>query len=200
MLLDAPVTLLLLVLNGLVGVYTLFVDPTLLGRWAFRPYRAAKEGEWWRWLTAGFVHVGLAHMAFNLLTLFFFGPLIEGIIGPLRFLALYFGAELAANVLTHARYKNQPAYSAAGASGAISGVVFAFCLFYPLETIYVFFAIGMPAIVFAVLYVAASIYAAKQGGGHVAHEAHLGGALGGVVLTLLLYPAAARIFLHQLGF
>jgi membrane associated rhomboid family serine protease len=200
MLYDAPATLLLLLLNVFIAVYTFFVDPSVLERWAFRPARVAQEREWGRWITAAFVHVGLAHLAFNMITLYFFGPYIEGRLGSWRFLVLYFGAELAANALTYWRHRDNPSYSAAGASGAISGIVFAFVLFRPWEPIYVFFVpVGIPAVVFSVLYVVLSVYAAKQGGGRVAHEAHLGGALGGIVLTLLLYPAVLGIFLRQLG-
>jgi membrane associated rhomboid family serine protease len=142
------------------------------------------------------------HLAFNLLTLYFFGPFIEGQLGSWRYLALYFGSELAANALTYWRYRGDPSYSAVGASGAISGVVFAFVLFRPWAPIYFFPDVGIPALIYALLYVALSIYAAKQGaasGSRIAHEAHLGGALGGVLLTLLLYPAALGIFLRQLG-
>ncbi|MEM6327471.1 MAG: rhomboid family intramembrane serine protease [Bacteroidota bacterium] len=199
MLLDTPVTVFLLVLNGLIGAYTLFVDPSLVGKWAFRPYVVRQRREMGRWLTAGFVHVGVGHLAFNLITLYFFGPLIEGVLGPVRFLMVYLGSDLAANALTFWRHRGDPNYSAVGASGAISGVLFSFVLFAPFELLYVFFAIPMPAIVFAVLYVVLSIYASKQGGGRIAHEAHLGGALGGLVLTIALYPAAVTIFLRQLG-
>lgn len=198
-LVQTPVTLFFLTLNVLVGAYSLFVDPSLIGKWSFRPYVVRQRQEMGRWLTAGVVHVGLAHLAFNMITLFFFGPLIEGVMGPWRFLAVYVGSELAANALTYWRHKDDPNYSAVGASGAISGVLFSFVLFAPFEMLYVFFAIPMPAIVFAVLYVALSIYSSKQGGGRIAHEAHLGGALGGVILTIALYPAVVGIFLQQLG-
>jgi len=198
MLYSAPVTFLLLIANVLVGAYTLFFDQTIVGKWAFRPRKVA-EGEWWRFLTAGFVHVGMAHLAFNMITLFFFGPFLEGILGSWKFAVVYFGAELAANALTMWRHKDNAKYSAVGASGAVSGVLFGFILFQPFSMLYIFAAIPMPAIVLAVLYVALSIYSAKQGGGPIAHEAHLGGALGGVVLTLILYPAALGIFLNQLG-
>ncbi len=197
--LETPVTLALLVINVLVGVYTMYVDPSLLDRWAFKPQRFAHEGEWWRILTAGFIHVGLGHLAFNMITLYFFGPEIEGFLGPARFLAIYFGSEITANLLTLARHHDTPNYSAVGASGAISGVLFSFVLFAPFAMLGVMFVIPMPAIVFAVLYIVGSIYAAKQGGGRIAHEAHLGGALGGVLITLLVYPAALGIFLRQLG-
>jgi membrane associated rhomboid family serine protease len=200
MLLETPVTLVLLVVNGLVGFHTLYQDPSLLDRWSFRPYALQHRGEWWRLLTAGFVHVSLAHLAFNMLTLFFFGPTIETILGSAGFVALYFGSEITANVATMLRFANNPAYSAAGASGAVSGVVFSYCLFFPFNLLYLFFAVPIPAILFAVLYVALSIYAAKQGRDNVAHEAHLGGAVGGVLLTILLEPSAIGIFLRQIGF
>ncbi|MEP0549010.1 MAG: rhomboid family intramembrane serine protease [Rhodothermales bacterium] len=198
MFLESPVTLILLVINVLIGVYTMTSDPSLLDRWSFKPYQFLR-GEYWRALTAGFVHVGLAHLAFNMITLYFFGPWIEGLLGPAKFLAIYFGSEIAANMLTLAKHKDNPAYSAVGASGAISGVLFSFCLFQPFAMLGVMFIIPMPAILFAVLYVVGSIYASQQGGGRIAHEAHLGGALGGVLLTLLVYPDALSIFLHQLG-
>ncbi len=198
MLYTAPVTFIVLIANVLVGVVTLFVDQSLVGKWAFRP-KLVKEGQWWRFISAGFVHVGMAHLAFNMITLYFFGPAVEGVLGSASFAIVYFGSELAANALTYWKHKNDPKYSAVGASGAVSGVLFAFILFQPFAMLYVFLAVPMPAILFAVLYVGLSIYSSKQGGGQVAHEAHLGGALGGVVLTLLLYPTALGIFLQQLG-
>ncbi len=194
-----PVTQFFLTVNVLVGAYTLLANPALIDRWAFKPYRVIRENEWSRWLTAGFVHVGFAHLLFNMVTLYFFGPYVEAAVGSGRFLAIYVGSELAANALTYLKHRDQPQYSAVGASGAISGVLFSFCLFEPFAMLGVMFIIPMPAIVFAVLYVVLSVYASKREVGRVAHEAHLGGALGGVVLTLLLYPSALGIFLRQLG-
>ena len=199
-LVQTPVALFFLTLNVVVGAYTLLVDPSLISKWSFRPYLVRQRREMGRWVTAGFVHVGFLHLAFNVWTLFVFGPYVETILGPWRFLLVYLGSELTANALTYWRHKDDPNYSAVGASGAISGVLFAFVLFEPFSTIqFVFPPIPILAIIFAVLYVAISIYASKQGGGRVAHEAHLGGALGGLVLTLVLYPASLGIFLQQLG-
>ena len=196
---DAPVTLFLIALNVLVGVHSMFVDPDTVGRLAFRPV-LVRQGQWWRFLTAGFAHVGFAHLLFNMFTLFFFGPVIEAALGPVRYVVVYLGSDLAANALTYWRHKDDPGYSAVGASGAVSGVLFAFCLFFPWEKIYLFLIpIGIPAVVFAFLYIGLSVYAAGQGGGRVAHEAHIGGAVGGLALTILLYPAALPIFLGQIG-
>ncbi len=201
---QAPVTLLLLIVNVLVSVYALYFDQTLIDRLSFKPRRILEHGEYQRLITGGFVHVGLWHLLFNMITLYFFGPWLEVILGPGKFLLLYFGAELAAHGLTLVLHRNNPRYAAVGASGAISGVLFAFCLFRPFDSICLFFALCMPAIVFALLYVVFSIYAMKQGQreggmtGGIAHEAHLGGALGGLLLTVLLEPRSLEIFIGSL--
>jgi membrane associated rhomboid family serine protease len=102
-------------------------------------------------------------------------------------------------------HRSNPSYAAIGASGAVSGVVFAFCLVNPFAPIYLFFIpIGIPAILFAVIYVLGSIYSMKVGReqgyvGNIAHEAHVGGALGGVVLALLLEPGILPHFLNEIG-
>lgn len=200
-----PVTLILLVVNVLVSLYALFSDPSLIDRLAFKPRAILDDGEYQRMITGGFVHGGLGHLLFNMITLFFFGPALEALLGSGKFLLVYFGAELAAHGLTLALHKNNPHYAAVGASGAISGVLFGFCLFYPFSRIYLFIIpIGIPAVLFAVGYVVVSIFAmrrAREQGqlGGIAHEAHLGGAVGGLLLTILLEPRAIAIFLQQLG-
>ncbi|RMH53462.1 MAG: rhomboid family intramembrane serine protease [Bacteroidetes bacterium] len=200
----APATFILLLLNVLISGYALFGDGSLVERMAFRPRRILDQKEYYRLITAGFVHVSLAHLAFNMITLYFFGPLLEMRLGTLRFLVLFFGAELAAHGLSLWMHRDNLSYAAVGASGAVSGVVFAFCLYRPFAKLYVFFAIPITAIVFALLYVVGSIYAMRraqaegvQGG--IAHEAHLGGAVGGLLLTILLDPQAIAIFLAHFG-
>lgn len=200
----APLTFLLLIANVLLSGYALLGDNSLFERLAFRPTKVLRAKEYHRLLTAGFIHVGLGHLAFNMITLYFFGPLLEQILGPFRFLLLYFGSELAAHGLSLWFNRNRDGYSAVGASGAISGVVFAFCLFYPFEQICLFFALCLPAWLFAIVYLAGSVYAMRQSQaqgalGGIAHEAHLGGALGGLLLTVLLEPAVLSRFLGYFG-
>jgi len=201
---ESPLTLFILLINVLVSGYALFMDHGLVDRLSFKPQRILHDREYYRLFSAGFVHVGLGHLAFNMITLYFFGPLLEQILGPVKFLLLYFGSELAAHGLSLLLHKQSTSYAAVGASGAISGVVFAYCLFFPFQKIYLYFMIGIPAILFAVGYVGFSIYAMKQKHegmtGGIAHEAHLGGALGGLLLTILLEPRSLQIFLGQLGF
>jgi membrane associated rhomboid family serine protease len=201
-LLQAPITLALLLSNLGVSLYA-FTDLSLIRELSFQPHRIQKQREFYRFLTAGFVHASGTHLAFNMITFFFFGPLLEGILGGGAFLLLYFGSELAAHALTFLFNRNDPHYSAVGASGAVSGVVFAFCVFFPLRNLYLFFALPIPAILFAFGYVFGSIYAMRGGGqtggmgNWIAHEAHVGGALAGVVLTILLEPRSVQVFLES---
>lgn len=202
MFLETPWTTLLLLLNLLLSGYALLVEPSLIDRWAFRPLHILRGYEYYRMITAGFVHVGWAHLAFNMITLFFFGRPMEVLLGPARFLLIYLGALVAGHGLSLWLHRNRPTYAAVGASGAISGLLFGYCLFFPFDRIYLFFfPVGIPAVLFAIGYVVLSIYAVQRGieEGGIAHEAHLGGALGGLLLTLLLEPRALPIFLRQLG-
>ncbi|NNE35732.1 MAG: rhomboid family intramembrane serine protease [Rhodothermales bacterium] len=201
---DAPVTFFLLLVNVLVSGYALLVDTSLVERLSFQPHAILKRKEHWRLITAGFVHVGMGHLAFNMITLYFFGPLLEVLLGSLDFTVLYFGSELAAHGLSLIIHHDNESYAAVGASGAVSGVLFGYCLFFPFEKIYFFGVIPMWSIVFAVGYVALSIYAINrrmEGGavGGIAHEAHLGGALGGLLLTIILEPRAVQVFLNNFG-
>ncbi|KAB7624076.1 rhomboid family intramembrane serine protease [Alkalilimnicola sp. S0819] len=200
---QSPVTLLLLLANVLVSVYAFQGGELRVDRFALRPWRVLRRREYYRLFTAGFVHASGSHLLFNMITLFFFGPWLEAALGPVRFLVLYFGSDLAAQGLTLFMHRANPRYAAVGASGAISGVLFGFCLYEPLRLLYLFFAIPIPALLFAVGFVAISIYAMRSRApdqvGGLAHEAHLGGAAGGVLLTMLLDPRALWIFLAQLG-
>ncbi|SDK87388.1 Membrane associated serine protease, rhomboid family [Modicisalibacter muralis] len=201
---QTPITLALLIANVVVSLYVLYRRPRLIGSLAFRPQRILRHGEIHRLITAGFVHVDGTHLLVNMLTLYFFGPLMEYVLGPIGYLILYFGSELAAHGLSLVIQRGNARYSAVGASGAITGVLFAFCLYAPFEMLYLFFAIPIPAIVFAVGFVAISMIAMRNRGtnqvGGLAHEAHLGGAIGGVAITVLLDPTALPRFLQQVGF
>ena len=202
---DSPFTLFLLLINVMVSGYALFYDKSLIDQLAFRPKRVLQDKEYFRMITGGFVHGSVGHLAFNMLTLFFFGPQLEITLGSVSFLILFFGAELAAHAVALWMHKDSPYYSSVGASGAISGVVVSFAVFYPHKLIYVFLIpLGFPAWIFALAFIVFSAVAmikkkdARMGG--IAHEAHLGGAIGGLVLTLLLKPAAFSVFLSQMGF
>ena len=144
------------------------------------------------------------HLLINMFTLFSFGPVLEGMfaanfgqtLGSLYFFLIYFISLLSGSLLTLVfNYKN-PDYVAVGASGAISGIIFSYVLFFPFSKLLVFF-IPMPAFLFAFVYVGVSIYGVKNKFGNIGHEAHLGGALGGVIATFILVEGAFRFFLSH---
>lgn len=160
-------------------------------------YAVLKQHEYHRVLTAGFLHANPMHLFFNMLTLFFFGPSIEGIIGHQGFFLVYLGSLLGGNLLALWRHRSEPEYSVLGASGAVSGIIFSFCLFAPFSLIFVYF-IPVPAILFAVLYTAYSLFSMSARQDNISHEAHLGGAVVGIALTLYLYPGALGHFFSQI--
>ncbi len=195
--LSSPITFLLLISIIIVSGFTLFGNPHLIDRLGFRPVFVGKEP--YRYITGGFVHVSLPHLLFNAITLYFFGPLLESQLGSVKYFILYFGALLSAHTLTYFQHRQNSAYNAVGASGAISGVLFAYVLFAPYDMLLLFGILPIPAILFAFLFVGVSIYAMKSGRSFgIAHEAHLGGALGGAFLTIILEPGVLPSFLNQL--
>lgn len=199
-----PVTALLLLSNLGISLYALYQDEQLLDRWAFIPNRVQENSEWYRVVSGGFLHGGLGHLAFNMITLYFFGPVLEYVLGHVNFVVVYFGAMGVAHLFLLGKYRHDPDYVAVGASGAISGIIFGFCLFFPFEKIYLFLIpIGIPAFLFAVGFAWFSYWASNQPPksgifGRVAHEAHLGGALGGLALTVLLEPTVLPGLIRQI--
>lgn len=163
---------------------------------------AIKRGkQYYRLLSYGFIHADFSHLLFNMITLFFFGSLIEkfvsGYIGVLGYVAFYLSAIVVSILPTYIRNVDNPAYRSLGASGAVSAVLFAFVLLQPWTTILVFF-IPCPAILYAVAYIAYSIYMDRKGGDNINHSAHLWGAAYGVLFLVAMDPAVIDVFLAQL--
>ncbi len=194
---EAPMTWIILVLTVAVSVYA-FSRPSVLDRLVFDVGAILRHKEDDRLITSGFLHGDIMHLLVNMLTLISFGPMLESQLGSLRFLALYLGSMIIASLVMLWAKKHNMTYRALGASGATCGIVFAFCLFQPFAGLYIFFApVAVPALLYAVLFVAYSSFAASGMGDGIAHEAHLGGAVGGVLLTILLEPSALSSFLGQ---
>ncbi|MDB5033672.1 MAG: rhomboid family intrarane serine protease [Chlorobi bacterium] len=165
--------------------------------WSFLalvPFRMRARHEYHPIVTAGFIHGSGSHLALNMMTLYFFGPALELTAGSANFLGIYLISIVVGNLYPFFKYRNVPSYVAIGASGGISGVLFSLCMARPTDTYYVFFMIPMPAYVFAVLYTAYSIYAMRKVQDNIGHEAHLAGAIGGIVATFVLVPQIITIF------
>ena len=187
---NAHATLVLLAFNIVVSIAA-FNNPRLTDALLLHVRPIAEGRQLYRLMTSGFIHGDPLHLLVNMVTLFFIGPYLELSIGPAMFVTVYVASLLAGSVWAVLDNLRNKEYRALGASGAVSGVTMAFALFQPLALLFVFF-VPMPAIVFAVLYVAWSAYAAGRVQDGVGHAAHLGGALMGVVLVCLIWPQVVR--------
>lgn len=186
----APASFAILALTTVVSALGLFVSPRIIERNLLRPYYLVRDKRYDTLITKGFVHADMSHLFFNMLTLYFFGPYLEGTIGTPKFVALYFLGLLVASLGTFVRRRRDMQYASLGASGAISSMLFAFIVYYPMVNIYVFFAIPIPAFLYAVLYLAYSFWAAKNARDNVNHDAHFDGALFGLIFVLVTEPGA----------
>ncbi len=162
-------------------------------RYFFEKYKfnsaAVKRGEKLRILSSGFLHVDTSHLFLNMLTLYFFADVVIDAMGSLGFLLIYFASLLLGNLLSYYFHKNDYHYNAVGASGAVSGIIYAAILLYPDMSLYLFLIpIPIPAYVFGIGYMLYSIYGMKKQLGNIGHDAHFGGAVGGYILTLFLAP------------
>ena len=175
------VVIAIIVVNVLVSLKG-FSDRLFLEQYKFQ-IGPIMQGDKLRMLTSGFLHVDQAHLFFNMLTLYFFADDVIFYVGELKFVIIYLGSLLAGSTLGLVFHKKEPYYSAVGASGAVMGIVYSGIMLSPTMTIY-----GLPAFVFGVGYLLYSMYGMKAQLGNIGHSAHLGGAVGGFVLTLALYP------------
>lgn len=159
----------------------------------FRKYEfhigSIRSGEQIRMLTSGFLHADIGHLAFNMITLYFFAPVVSAYLGSLTFVMIYFSSLIFGSLLTLVIHKNEYNYRAIGASGAVTGVLYSAILLQPDMMLGIFFVIPMPAYVFGILYLLYSIYGMKAKNDGIGHTAHFGGAIGGYLITLLFYPS-----------
>ncbi len=193
-----PVTFALIAANVLASL-TAFSSRDFMLQNVFMVGPILKSGELHRLVTSGFLHVNQAHLLVNMLTLFFFGPFLEAQLGSTAFALVYGASLLGGNLWSLLEHRRQLDYAALGASGAVSGVVVAFCLFEPFAMLLLFFIIPMPAVVFAVIFIVASAYFSTRQNTRIGHDAHLGGALTGAVATVILRPEAWTRFVGALS-
>lgn len=150
---------------------------------------AIRAGQRDRAVTSGFLHVDVAHLFINMFTLYFFADVVIDWFGPVRFLIIYFISLLGGSLLALYFHKDEPFYSAVGASGAVTGILFAAILLEPeMRLALMFIPIPLPAYILGIGYLLYSIYGMKSRVGNIGHTAHFGGAVGGYVVTLLFNP------------
>lgn len=174
-----------------------FNDLAFFNRFKFQPLAISKGKQYDRLLSSGFLHVDMTHLIFNMLTLFFFANVVIQFCadifghkptGSVVFAIIYILAIIGGNLLALFFHKNNPHYSAVGASGGVSGILFASIVIYPDMQLYLFFALPIKAWIFAILYLGYSVYGMRTQLGNIGHEAHLGGAIVGMAAPLILAP------------
>jgi membrane associated rhomboid family serine protease len=198
------ITMIILVLTTVVS-FVSFNNARLMDALIFWPPAISMRRQYYRFLSCGFIHADLMHLAFNMFTLYFFGRGLElfymGRLGLQHyyFTLLYLSAIVVANIPSYIKQHDNYNYRSLGASGGVCAVLFAFILIDPWETLQLFFSIDVPAIVYAVLFLAYTIYMSRRGGDNVNHDAHLWGAIYGIVFTIIARPSVVNTFLNELA-
>jgi len=202
-----PMSMTLLIILATAGLsIPAFKNAELRSKAIFYPYLIRRNGEYYRFLTSGFLHNDWMHLLVNMFVLYSFGPYLEdlyvyfyGTTGRVFYLLFYISAIAVANLSTYFKHKNNEYYRSLGASGAVSAVVFAFIFFNPqAKLMLIFLPIPVNAVLMGLLYIAYSYYMGRRGSDHINHDAHLLGAVYGFGLNALLHPELLPSFLNQL--
>ncbi len=195
-----PITLVIIAISCIVSFMAL-KNSRLMNDLILWPPAITRQREYHRLVTYGVVHADFGHLLFNMVTLFFFGQLMEpfftAMLGPLGFALFYIGGLVISILPTYLKNRTNPNYRSLGASGAVSAVLFAYILLAPWQRIIVL-VVPMPAIVYALLYTAYSLYMDRRGQGNVNHSAHLWGAAYGVLFTILINHRVLPHFIDAL--
>lgn len=185
-----------------------FQNYGLTGKLLFDPVQIRVRREYYRFFTSGFLHGDLNHLLFNMLTLYFFGERTEiffeflcyedQLLGGIAYIAFYLLAIAVSVIPTYFKYKNVTGYTSLGASGAVSAIIFMNILYDPMSKICIYFLFCIPAILFGVLYMAYTIYSSRHKTDNINHDAHLYGALFGIVFTAIFFPEFCYRFLTMI--
>ena len=199
------VTVIIIVITAVVSIYCFYKGGA--DRLKFNAYRVWRRRQWHRMFTYGLVHGSWGHLIFNMLTLYFFGEMVEkhfgaafpGSLGAILYLVLYVSALVVSTIGDLIKYHKTVSYNAVGASGAISAILFASILFEPTMGIYIYpVPVPVPAFIFAPLYLLYCWYMAKRNADNIGHSAHFWGAVYGLLFTIACNPAILSHFIKQL--
>lgn len=183
-------TLALLLIIATIGFsWKGFTSDSFFDRYKFEVDKILIHKEYWRLVSSGFLHVGWTHLLFNMFSLFAFSGPVLGTLGTINFLIIYFASLTGGNLLSLFIHRHHGDYSAVGASGAVCGIIFSSVALYPGMGIGLL-GIYIPGWVYGILYVLYSIYGIRSKKDNIGHDAHLGGAVIGLVVALLMHPSS----------
>ena len=182
-----------------------FSNHTLFSKFLFKPYSILKNKEWYRFISSAWLHADYMHLFVNLFVLYSFGNYLEYFFNVyyeeqsfLLYLILFIGSIVISHIPSYFKHKSNYNYQAVGASGGVSGILFAYILINPFSMLELYLFIPIPAIVFGILYLWYSYYMSKKNIDNIGHEAHIYGALGGMILFTIIKPGIWVSFFNQL--
>ncbi|NBV56770.1 MAG: rhomboid family intramembrane serine protease [Bacteroidetes bacterium] len=182
-----------------------FSNQTLFLKFLFKPYSILKDKEWYRFISSAWLHADYMHLFVNLFVLYSFGNYLEYFLNvyyeeqsSVLYLFLFLGSTVVSHIPSYVKHKSNINYQAVGASGGVSGILFAYILINPLSMLELYLFIPIPAIVFGILYLWYSYYMSKKNMDNIGHEAHIYGALGGMTLITIIKPGIWVSFFNQL--
>ena len=181
-------SLLLLIVSNVLMSYKGFSDIRFFDQYKFSVL-GVQQRNYYRLLSSGFLHVDATHLLFNMFALYIFGDVVIQITGVILLVLIYILSLLAGNYFTFINHKNEPGYTAVGASGGVSGIVYSSILLFPqMKLALLFFPIPMPGYVFGILYLLYTLFGMKSRRDNIGHTAHFGGAVSGFIATIFIYP------------
>lgn len=200
------ISLFLVIITSVIS-YLAFNNRDLFEKLKHYPVAEAKNGEYYRFLSSGFVHGSMVHLLVNMYVLLMFGQVVEetlvqvfGATGRIVFVVMYLVGIIVADIPTFLKHKNNPAFASIGASGAVSAVVFVYILFYPWNMLSVFplFFIKFPAIAGGIAYLMYTSWASRNKRDNIDHMAHFAGAIFGILFIFAIKPSMIPFFFEQI--
>ncbi len=200
------ITLIIILITVGISIWA-WNDYSIMDRFVMNPYQITRRGQYYRLLTSGFLHADWGHLFFNMFSLYIFGRFIEqvfdmlfGANGPIYLVGFYLIAIVVSDIPSYLKHRTDSNYNSLGASGGVAAIIFATIIISPLTKLYLFIIpIGIPGFIFGPLYLAYSYYEAQRGRGNVNHDAHIYGALFGVLFIIIAYPPALPSFFEQIS-
>ncbi len=183
----SPITLLIIVSNIYLS-FKGFKNYSFFEKYKFNIYDLKKK-EYYRLISSGFLHVDSTHLIFNMITLYFFSQVVLYKFGMISFVIIYISSLIIGNLASYYYHFKENNYSAVGASGAVSGILFSSILIYPEMELFMFFIpIPIPGYIFVIGYMVYTLYGMKSQSDSIGHVTHFGGAISGILLTLFIMP------------
>ena len=185
-------TIILIIITCIISFIT-FNNEEIKSNLLFSPYQYLNYKKWWILISHGFIHADFLHLFFNMYVLYIFGPTLEfyfinsSELGGFYYIGFYLLGIIFSTLPSIFKHKNNPSYNSLGASGAVSSVVFAYIIIYPLRELGLILIPGLflPGFIFGIFYLLAEHYLSKKKYSNIAHDAHISGSLFGVFFIVI---------------